>query len=131
MRSRSRRLLSLGVVLMLAVAGVIAVGVIPSVRGAPYPGATPDRAARAFSVIAVLNGVMAAAAVASFRARVWPIVFLLGVVTLLLGLLMIDAAAALSGHGLPGATAALWGCVCFDVIGGTAVLVSALMSRGA
>ena len=131
MRSWSQRLLGVGVVLMLAVAGIIALGVIPPVQVASYPGATPDRAVRAFSVVAILNGVMAAAAVAAFRARWRPLLYLLGVLTLILGLLLIDAAAALSGHELGGATAALWGCVCFDVVGGAAVFISARISRDA
>jgi len=84
MRSWSQRLLGVGVVLMLAVAGIIALGVIPPVQVASYPGATPDRAVRAFSVVAILNGVMAAAVVVAFRARWRPLLYLLGVLTLIL-----------------------------------------------
>ena len=132
MRSWSYRLLRVGVVLMLATAGVIALAVIPAVRADTFPGATPHRAIPAFWAIVALNVVMVAAAVAAFRARYRVILSLLGVMTLLLGLVLIDAAAAYSGHGQPvGGVVALWGCVCFDAVGGAAVFTSARISRDA
>jgi hypothetical protein len=53
-------------------------------------------------------------------------------VALLLGLLLIDAATALSGHGpgMHGAGVALWVCVCLDLVGGASMVISAFARRG-
>lgn len=132
-----QRMLLLGAFLALASAAVIAVGVIPRVRADTFPGATPDRAIPAFWVNVLLTVLAAAAALASARLgsnratlrRVLP--GAAGVVAMLLGLALMDAAAAYSGHG-PGmytASAALWVCACLDLAGGASMVVSAFLRR--
>jgi len=135
---RPLRLLQLGAGLLLISAAVVAFGVIPPVRADTYPLATPDRAVPAFWANALLNVLVAATAFVSSRAgstrpaprRILPGVA--GIVGLLLGLVLIDAATALSGHGpgMRGAVVALWVCVCLDLVGGAAMVVSAFLRRG-
>lgn len=131
------RILLLGAALLLASAAIVAFGVIPSVRSDTFPRATPDRAVPAFWENVLLSVLVSATALASSRAgstratlrRVLPGVA--GLVALLLGLLLIDAATAFSGHGpeMHRAVVALWVCVCFDLVGGGLMVVSAFMRR--
>jgi hypothetical protein len=138
MHLRPLRILLLGAAFLLASAAIVAFGVIPPVRSDTFPLATPDRAVPAFWGNVLLSVLAAATALASSRAgstratlrRVLPGVA--GLVALLLGLLLIDAATAFSGHGpeMHGAVVALWVCVCLDLAGGASMVVSALVRRG-
>jgi hypothetical protein len=137
MHGLALRMLLIGAFLTLAAAAVIALGVIPRVRADTFPGATPDRAVVGFWVNVILAVLTAAAALVSTRLgasrptmrRVLPGVA--GLVALLLGLALMDAAAAYSGHGpgMHGATVALWACVCLDLAGGALMVVAALIRR--
>jgi hypothetical protein len=123
----------LGAGLVLASAAVVAFGVIPLVRADTYPQATPDRAVPAFWANVLLSVLVAAAAFASSRAAVRRILpGVAGIVAVLLGLVLIDAATAFSGHGpgMRGAVVALWVCVCLDLAGGALMGIAAFVRRG-
>ncbi|HXY19367.1 MAG TPA: hypothetical protein VEH83_05170 [Gemmatimonadales bacterium] len=132
MQTWPTRLLVLGAILLLVSAAVMAVAVIPPVRIDTFPLATPQAAARALWGNALLNVSAAAAALAALQVnaaqaslrRLLPVVA--GVVGVLLGLLLIQAAAALSPHGpaLHGAVVALRVCVGCGILGGGSLIVS-------
>jgi len=134
---RSSRLLLFAAMATLATAAVLAMSVIPPVRADAFPGAAPERAVPAFWVNAILNVLVAARALsasrlgdgAPTRRRVWTGVA--GVIALLLGLALIDAAVAFRAHGpaMQGAVVALWVCVCLDLAGGVSMLVSTFLQR--
>jgi len=138
MHSWRQRFLMLGAALLLVSAALVAFGVIPLVRADTFPGAMPDSAVLAFWANVLFVLLVAAAAVASARLgsnhptlrRV--LAGVPGFLALALGLLLIDAAAAFSGHGaaMHGAVVALWVCVGLDVAAGIAMVVSAFMRRG-
>ncbi|HQR44969.1 MAG TPA: hypothetical protein PLB02_01965 [Thermoanaerobaculia bacterium] len=118
-------------------AAVIAILVIPPVRADTFPHATPERAVPAFWINVILNVLVAAEAFdasrlrsgSPARRRVWT--GLSGLVALLLGLALMDAATALAAHGpaMRGAVVALWVCVCLDLAGGVLMVVSAFSLR--
>ena len=133
--SWSMRVLVVGAVLLLVTAGIVILIVIPQVRADSFALATPDRAAGAFRLNALLNVLAAATALLSVVSparirRVLPAMG--GVVALLLGPLLIDAATALAHHGaaMRGAVVALWACVVCDLVGGAALVVASLAPRG-
>ncbi len=132
------RTLLLGAALALLVAIVIWVGVIPQVLRDTFSAATPERAAAAFRVSALLHVLAGIAALAVSRVPS-PGAFLrrallpgsAGVLVILLGLVLIDAALAFPAHGpaLRGVVVLLWACVALDLIGGLSLLVSAVTAR--
>lgn len=138
MNSWRQRILKLGAALLLVSAALVAFVVIPLVRADTFPGAAPNRAVPAFWGNVLLVLLAAAAAVSSSRLgsnratlrRV--LAGVPGFLALVLGLLLIDAAAAFSGHGpgMHGAVVALWVCVCLDVAAGIAMVWSALVRQG-
>ena len=138
MHSWRQRILMLGAALMLASASVVVFGVIPPVRTDTFPGATPDSAVPAFWGNVLLVLLVAAAAVTSSRLGSnratlrRALAGVPGLLALVLGLLLIDAAAAFSGHGpgMHGAVVALWVCVCLDVAAGIGMIGTALVRRG-
>ena len=138
MHSWRQRVLMLGAAMMLVSASLVAFGVIPFVRADTFPGAAPDRAVPAFWGNVLLLLFVAAAAVTSSRlgsSRATLRCVLAGVpgfLALVLGLLLIDAATAFSGHGpgMHGAVVALWVCVCLDVAAGIGMIGTALVRRG-
>lgn len=133
----TRRLLLVAAVATFATAAVLATSVIPPVRTDPFPNATPQRAVPAFWVNVILNVLLAAEAYGLSRVRsgtvtrrrAWAGVS--GLVALLLGLALMDAATALAGHGpaMRAAVVALWVCVCLDLAGGLLMIVAASMQR--
>lgn len=134
MQSWRQRLLMLAAVLLVVSAAIVALGVIPLVRADTFPGAAPERAVPAFWGNVALVLLVAAAAITASRLR-WSratlrrvLVGVSGLVALLLGLLLIDAASAFSGHGpaMHRAVVALWVCVCLDVAAGIGMVGSAL-----
>ena len=137
MHSWRQRIFMLGAALMLASASVVAFGVIPPVRADTFPGATPDRAVPAFGGNALLALLVAAAAAASSRLGLSratlrrALAGIAGLLALVLGLALIDAATAYSGHGpgMHGVVVALWVCVCLDVVAGIGMAGSALVRR--
>jgi hypothetical protein len=126
MDSRPTRTLGLAAALMLTSAAIISFAVIPLVRRDTFSRSTPDTAISAFLGVALIGILLAAAPLAAARissshpalGRVLSGVA--GVLSVLLGLLLIDAALAYAGHGrgMLGAVVALWACVVFDVAAG-------------
>ncbi len=128
----------LGAVLTLLAALIVAFGVIPRVRADAFPVATPNRAATAFWGTALLSLLLAAMAFiaaglgASRDSLRGLLLGVAGLVTVLIGVLLMDAAGAFSGHGpaMGGVVVALWVCVCFYVAGGLLITASAFVPRG-
>jgi len=137
MHSWRQRILMLGAALMLASAAFVAFGVIPLVRADTFPSATPDSAVPAFWGNVLLVLLVAAAAVTSSRLGLSratlrrALAGIPGLLALVLGLVLIDAATAYSGHGpgMHGAVVALWVCVCLDVAAGIGMVGSALVRQ--
>ncbi len=131
MNSWPPRILLAGAVLTIATSLLIAGVVIPPLRADTFPAATPERAVPALWRVAAVNAAFAAAAVAGFHTRHHILTVLLGSLVLLVGLLLADAASALSGHGpaMHGATVALWVCVGCNVAGGALIAVAAIAGR--
>jgi len=137
MHSWRLRILMLAAALMLTSAGIVAFVVIPLVRADTFPGATPDRAVPAFWGNVVLVLLVAAAAVIASRLGLERATLrrvlagVPGLVALGLGLALIDAATAFSGHGpaMHRAVVALWVCVCIDVAAGIGLVGSALVRQ--
>ncbi len=134
----SLRTLLVGAALALLVAVVLWVGVTPQVLRDTFPAGTPQRAAAAFRIVALLLvvvGIVALAvsrvpaAGAFLRRALMPISG--GVLTVLLALALIDAAAAFGGHGpaMHGVVVTLWACVGLAVIAGVSLIVSGVTSR--
>ncbi len=138
MHSWRQRILILGAALMLVSAAIVAFGVIPLVRGDTFPGAAPDQAVFAFwaNVLFVLLAVVAAVASSRLGSKHATLRRVLacvsGFLALVLGLLLIDAASAFSGHGsgMRGAVIALWVCVCLNVAAGIGIIGSAFARQG-
>ncbi|TFG50841.1 MAG: hypothetical protein E4H37_08735 [Gemmatimonadales bacterium] len=138
MHSWRQRILMLGAALMLVSAAIVAFGVIPLVRVDTFPGAAPDQAVPAFWGNVLLLLLVAAAAVTSSRLGSnratlrRALAGVPGLLALVLGLLLIDAATAFSGHGpgMHGAVVALWVCVCLDVAAGIGMVGSAFARQG-
>jgi len=118
-------------VLMLASALCLAVAVIPIVRADPSALASPERAVPAFWVAVAVDVVLAGAAVASGRLGFRVLLAVGGVVALLAGLVLIDAATAFTAHGpaMHGTVVVLWVCVGLGVVGGLSMLGAALTPR--
>lgn len=126
-----QRLRQAATAMMLTSAALIAFGVIPSVRADTFNRASPDDAIPVFWVIVVIDLFLALAAFAASRvdpsqARRRSLSVAPGVVSVLLGLLLIDAAAAYAGHGpgMRGAVVALWACVGLGLAAGASMIVS-------
>jgi hypothetical protein len=128
MHSWRQRILMLGAALMMASAAIVTFGVIPLVRGRAVPAFWAN-------VLFVLLAVVAAVAssrLGSTRATLRrALASVSGFVALVLGLLLIDAASAFSGHGLGmnGVVVALWVCVCLDVLAGIGIIGSAFVRQ--
>jgi hypothetical protein len=137
MNSWWQGVLVLGAALVLVSAFLVAFVVIPLVRADTFPGAAPDRAVPAFWANVLLSLLVAAAAVTSSRLGSnrstlrRALAGVLGLLALVLGLFLIDAAIAFSRHGagMHGAVVALWACVCLDVAAGIGMVWSALARR--
>jgi hypothetical protein len=137
MHSWRQRILMPAAALMLTSAAIVAFGVIPLVRTDTFPGAVPDRAVPAFWANGVLVLIVAAAAVTASRLGLERATLrrvlagVSGLLALGVGLALIDAATAFSGHGpgMHGAVGALWVCVCIDVATGIGLVGSALVRK--
>ena len=138
MHSLRQRILMLSAALLLASAAFVTFGVIPPVRVDTFPGATPEGAVPALWANVLLVLLVAVAAVTSSRLGLTRatlrrvVAGVPGLLVLLLGLLLIDAATAYSEHGpgMHGAVVALWGCVCLDVAAGVGMVGSAWLRQG-
>lgn len=126
-----QRLREVAAAMMLTSAALIAFGIIPSLRADKFPRASSGDAIPVFWVIVFIDVLLAVVAFAASRvdssqAQPRSLSVATGVVSVLLGLLLIDAAAAYAGHGpsMRGAVVALWACVGLGLAAGTAMLVS-------
>ncbi len=138
MQVLSVRTLLLGAALALFVAVLLWVAVIPQVLRDTFPQALPQQAAASFRVVALLFVVVGIATLAVSRVpaagafvRRALLPAIGGVLTVLVGLLLIDAAASFRGHGpaMRWVAMTLWGCVVLAVIAGASLIVSGVTSR--
>ena len=120
-----RVVLRAGAGLYLVVAAILVVVVIPAIARDTSPHATPGPAVKAFIVSMVLHGFLGAFMLWRTRGGKLPVVA--GVFGLILGLLLLGAAAAFA-HMRPAAIA-LWACTGIDFLVGAASLAAAAMVR--
>ena len=114
-----------GAGLYLVVAATLVVAVIPAVARDTSPHATPGPAVKAFIVSVVLHGFLGAFMLWRTRGGKLPVVA--GVFGLILGLLLLGAAAAFAD--MHPAAIALWACTGIDFLVGAASLAAAAMVR--
>jgi len=134
-----RRMLRFGAILSFGVAAVVAAGVIPAVKADAFPLATPDTAVPAFWGIVIADVLVGAALLSTAlmtrrRRRVRPVLIVAaGFVGLLLGLGMLDAALAFTGHGpaMRGPMIALFVCVGAELTVGATVVAAMILRRRA
>ena len=134
---RSHRLiLRVGAALALGVAIIVAVAVIPLVRADTSPSATPGRAIPAFWRFVILPQVLVGMALfgISFIRRPGDraskvLAVVVGLITLALGLGLLDAAMAYQeeGPGMLGATIALYVCMGSDFLIGVIAFLAAIL----
>jgi hypothetical protein len=130
-----RRMLLACAVLLVAVAIVVALGVIPPVQVATFPGATPENAVPAFWVNIGLNFV--AAAILAFiaiwsKGRSWistSVLVVTGLVIMFLGIALTDAAFAYQSEGSSMQTVSmlLFFCAAADFLAGALVVTTAFL----
>ena len=130
-----RRMLLVCVVVLFIVALVVALGVIPPLKSDTYPGVTPEKAAAAFWVNIGLNLLSAFSlffiAIRS-KGRSWKstsVLVIAGVIVLLLGLALADAASAYQKHGpsMQYASIFLFICAAADFLAGVTVITAAFL----
>jgi hypothetical protein len=131
---RQRMLLGCAV-LLAAVAIVEALGVIPPVQAATFPGATPESAVPAFWVNIGLNFIAGAILVCIAiwsKGRSWistSVLVITGLVTLFLGIALTDAAFAYQSAGPTMQTVSilLFFCAAADFLAGVLVVITAFL----
>ena len=130
-----RWMLLLAASLAFGIAVIVALGVIPPVRTDTFAGARPGAAATTFAVNAILNVLVGIALLAAVPWRSGgagkELIVVAGVVGLLLGSALLDAAGAFMGHG-PGMRTAV--VICFagaagDLGAGVLVLIAAFRGQ--
>ena len=130
-----RRILLACAVLLVAVAIVVALGVIPPVQVATFPGATPERAVPAFWVTVGLNFITAATLVCIAiwsKGRSWistSVLVVIGLVALFLGIALTDAFFAFqeAGPSMQTASILLFFCAAADFLAGVLVVTTAFL----
>ena len=130
-----RRLLVVCAVLLFAVALAVAVGVIPPVRAATFPGATPGRAVPAFWVSVGLHLVVALTLVFTAmrsKGRSWIStsgLVVMGLAVLLFGIALTDAFFAYHSEGSSMRTVSvlLFFCVAADSLAGVLTITTAFL----
>ncbi len=130
-----QRMLLVSAVVFVIIALVLALGVIQPVKTDTYPGVTPDRAVAAFWVNIGLNLLSALTlffiAIRS-KGRSWistSVLVIAGLIVLLLGLALADAASAYQKHGpsMQSASILLFTCAAADFLGGALVVTTAFL----
>jgi hypothetical protein len=118
-----------GAGLYLVVAATLVVAVIPAIARDTSPHATPGPAVKAFIVSVAIHVLVAAFMLWRTRGGKLPVVA--GVFGLLLGLLLLGAAAAFAHHGpaMHLAAITLFACTGIDLVVGASSLVAAAMVR--
>jgi hypothetical protein len=130
-----RRMLLACAVLLVAVAIVVALGVIPPVQLATFPGATPERAVPAFWVTVGLNFITAATLVCIAiwsKGRSWistSVLVIIGLVALFLGIALTDAFFAFqeAGPSMQTVSMLLFFCAAADFLAGALVVTTAFL----
>ncbi len=130
-----RRMLLVCAVLFVAVALVVALGVIGPVQADTSPGAAPERAVPAFWVNIGLQLLAAATLVSTAiwsKGRSWistPVLVVLGLVVLLLGFALTDAAFAFQSHdpSMQTVSILLFFCAAADFLAGALVVTTAFL----
>ena len=131
--TQSRVMLAASVVLVIAAGLVVAVGVIPPVRVATVPDITPESAVPAFWVSVGLQLLAAlilllTAVLSRGRSRFsTSCLVVTGVVVLLLGFVLSDAALAFREAGVPAVATLLFLCVAADALAGALALTAAFL----
>ena len=130
-----RRILLVCSVVFVIVAIVLISGVIPSVKADNFPGATPEKAVSAFWVNVGLNLLLAVTilfiAVKS-KERQWISksgLIITGIIILLLGLALLDAASAYLKHGpsMQSASILLFICSASDLLAGIMLIITSII----
>ena len=130
-----RRMLLVCAVLFVTVALVVALGVIPPVKADTYPGVNHGKVAAAFWVNISINLLSAFSiffiAIRS-KERSWKstsVLVIVGIIVLLLGLALADAASAYQKHGpsMESASILLFICAAADFLAGVTVITTAFL----
>ena len=130
-----RRILLVCAVLFVVVALVVALGVIPPVKADTYPSVNHGAAAAAFWVNISINLLSAFSlffiAIRS-KERSWKstsVIVIAGIIALLLGLALVDAASAYQKHGpsMESASILLFICAAADFLAGVTVITTAFL----
>ena len=130
-----RRMLLVCAVLFVTIALVVALGIIPPVKADTYPGVNHEIAAAAFWGNIGLNLLSAFSlffiAIRS-KERNWKstsVLVIVGIIALLLGLALADAASAYQKHGpsMESASILLFICAAADFLAGVTVITSAFL----
>ena len=130
-----RRILSVLAILFVIVAFVVAFGVIPPVKADTYPGVKHDKVAAAFWVNISLNLISAFSiffiAIRS-KERSWKstsVLIVMGILVLILGLALADAASAYQNHGpsMQSASILLFICAAIDFLSGVTIITIAFL----
>lgn len=130
-----RRVLLVCAVLFVIVVLVVALGVIPPVKADTYPGVKHEIAAAAFWVNIGLNLLSAFSlffiAIRS-KERNWKstsVLVIVGIIVMLLGLALADAASAYQKHGpsMESASILLFICAAADFLAGVTVITTAFL----
>ena len=130
-----RRMLLVCAALLVAVAIVVALGVIPPVQVATFPGATPESAVPAFWVNIGLNFVAAVTLVFIAiwsKGRSWistSVLVVIGLVALFLGIALTDAFFAFqaAGPSMQTVSILLFFCAAVDFLAGALVITTAFL----
>lgn len=130
-----RRILLVCSVLFVIVALVVALGVIPPVKADTYPGVNHEKVAAAFWVNISLNLLSAFSLffIASrSKERSWKstsVLIITGLLVLILGLALADAASAYQKHGpsMQSASILLFICAAVDFLAGVTVITTAFL----
>lgn len=130
-----QRTLLVCAVVFVIVALVLALGVIRPVKTDTYPGVTPDRAVAAFWVNIGLNLLSALTLFfIAIRSKVFiwiskSVLIIVGIIVLLLGIALADAASAYLSHGpsMQSASILLFICAAADFLGGALVVTTAFL----
>ena len=130
-----RRMLLVCAALLAAGAIVVALGVIPPVQAATFPGVTPERAVPAFWVSVGLNFIAAAILVCIAiwsKGRSWLStsgLIIIGLVALFLGIALTDAFFAFqaAGPSMQTVSMLLFFCAAADFLAGALVVITAFL----
>jgi FtsH-binding integral membrane protein len=129
----SRRIFQICALLLVLVSLVLIVGVIPSIEAEVLRGGTPEKAVFAFWVnigITVLSAISIFFAVFKLKGRsLSSTTVILGIIVILMGLALSDAASSYLDHGpeMEFASILLFICAAVDVLTGILLIITAIL----